>query len=96
MLRALVLLAGGLGLAAGIALLACLADWRPGAWMATTSALLLVGTFAERTVYKPVLRAAPGPDWRATEERFLDPGTGQPVRVYVKPATGRRAYVLDG
>jgi hypothetical protein len=35
----------------------------------------------------------PEPRFRPTEEQFLDPTTGVPLRVWVDPATGDRRYV---
>lgn len=39
------------------------------------------------------LNEAPGPDWVETEERFLDPGTGETLAVWFHPKSGERAYV---
>jgi hypothetical protein len=39
------------------------------------------------------LDAPPGPDFRFTGERFLDPPTGEMVEVWYCPRTGERAYV---
>ena len=36
----------------------------------------------------------PGPDWRATSERFRDPRSGQVMRVWEDPA-GQRHYVPE-
>ena len=58
-------------------------------------ALLLLGTLGEQLIYKPVERGRPGPGWVATEERFLDDATGKPIRVWVEPKSGERAYVND-
>jgi hypothetical protein len=58
--------------------------------------LLVLGVVFERVVYKPVDRAPSGPDWRATEERFVDPTTGATLTVFVKPSTGERRYVDEG
>jgi hypothetical protein len=58
--------------------------------------LLVLGVVFERIVYKPVDRAPPGPDWRATEERFVDPASGATLTVFIKPSTGERRYVDDG
>jgi hypothetical protein len=55
--------------------------------------LLVLGVGFERIVYKPVDRAPLGPEWRATEERFVDPTTGATLIVFEKPATGERRYV---
>ena len=59
-------------------------------------ALLVLGVAFERVVYKPVDRAPTGTEWRATDERFVDPTTGATLTVFVKPATGERRYVDDG
>ncbi len=37
----------------------------------------------------------PDPRFRPTEERFIDPTTRQPVRVWMDPATGERRYRRD-
>ncbi len=37
----------------------------------------------------------PGPRFRPTEERFVDPTTGVPMRVWLETATGERRYVAD-
>lgn len=39
--------------------------------------------------------SAPGPPFRPTEERFVDPTTGRRMRVYVDPASGERRYHAD-
>ena len=39
------------------------------------------------------LEAPPGPDWRFTGERFLDPPSGEMLEVWYSPRTGERAYV---
>lgn len=36
--------------------------------------------------------AAPDGDWQQTEERFIDPESGQPVQVFYNPRTGERRY----
>jgi hypothetical protein len=41
-------------------------------------------------------QAPPEPRFRPTDERFLDPTTRVPMRVYVDPATGERRYVPEG
>jgi hypothetical protein len=55
-------------------------------------ALILIGTVFERRYKKP-LAAPPGPDWQATPEKFIDPGTAEPLVVYFQPSTGKRVYV---
>jgi hypothetical protein len=103
----LLLLLGGIGMAAitgpGGSLMAALTLFIPGA-------VLIVAVLLERTRYRS-LRAersgdlhGPGggepgrPDgrFRPTEERFLDPTTGVPLRVWVDPETGERRYVPEG
>jgi hypothetical protein len=37
----------------------------------------------------------PGPRFRPTEERFVDPTTGVPMRVWTDAATGERRYVAE-
>jgi hypothetical protein len=39
--------------------------------------------------------AAPGPPFHPTDERFVDPTSGQTMRVYVNSATGERRYHAD-
>jgi hypothetical protein len=44
--------------------------------------------------YKRVpLDAPPGPDWVLTEERFVDPSSGETLDVWFHPSSGERAYV---
>jgi hypothetical protein len=38
---------------------------------------------------------APGPRFRPTDERFVDPTTGVPMRVWLDAATGERRYVAE-
>jgi hypothetical protein len=57
------------------------------------AAVALVLLVIERANYKPLLEAPPGPTWRASEERFVDPETGRMVTVWQEPGSGRRAYV---
>src|SRR6202046_4943111 len=57
-------------------------------------ALLLIWFFFRKGGYKRrPLDAPPGPDWRFTGERFLDPPSGEMVEVWSCPRTGERAYV---
>ena len=55
--------------------------------------VLLFGLLVERWRYKPVTTRRPGPDWVSTNERFIDPETGETVTVFYQPATGERRYV---
>jgi hypothetical protein len=56
--------------------------------------LLLVGVLFERWRYKPV-ETAVGPRFKPTGERFVDPTSKIPVRVYADARTGERRYVED-
>src|SRR3984957_12515334 len=57
-------------------------------------ALLLIWFVFRKGGYKRrPLDAPPGPDWRFTGERFLDPPSGETVEVWSCPRTGERAYV---
>ena len=60
------------------------------------AALTLILLVVERAGYKRLLDAPPGPSWRASEERFVDPETGRLVTVWQEPGSGRRAYVASG
>ncbi len=103
----LLLLLGGIAVAAvtgpGGSLMAALVLFVPGAILITVMLL-------ERTRYRS-LRAersgdphgpgggeptAPEPRFRPTDERFVDPTTAVPMRVWVDPATGERRYVPEG
>ena len=37
--------------------------------------------------------APPGPDWVPTDERFVDPTSGETLAVWFHPKSGERAYV---
>ncbi len=37
----------------------------------------------------------PEPRFRPTDERFVDPTTGVPMRVFIDPRTGERRYVAE-
>ena len=39
------------------------------------------------------LDAPPGPGWQRTDERFVDPSSGEPLEVWFQPDSGERAYV---
>jgi hypothetical protein len=55
--------------------------------------ICLIGIIFERVYYKKLERKPAGNDWVLTTERFIDPGSGQLVDVYILPATGERKYV---
>ena len=39
------------------------------------------------------LDAPPGPGWKLTGERFVDPSSGETLEVWQDPKNGERAYV---
>jgi UPF0716 family protein affecting phage T7 exclusion len=72
-------------------------------------AILVAGVLLERTRYRSLQAELSGdshgpgggetgqPDgrFRPTEERFVDPTTGLPMRVWVDPATGDQRYLAE-
>jgi hypothetical protein len=72
-------------------------------------AIMIAGVALERTRYRSLHAEAtgdghgpgggetgpPGPRFRPTEERFVDPTTGVPMRVWLDAGTGERRYVAD-
>jgi len=64
-------------------------------WLAVIGTVFVGGILIERGRYKPATRDRPGPDWVATDERFIDPQTGEEVTVYYQPASGERRYVAS-
>jgi hypothetical protein len=57
-------------------------------------AVVLIWFFFRSGGYKrDALDAPPGPDWKPTGERFLDPRSGAMLEVWWLPRTGERAYV---
>ena len=93
MLRAILLAIGGLLL--GVALVTVLAGWplRLILAPALVGIVLTGGILLERGRYKPATPHRPGPDWVATEERFIDPASGENITVFYRPTTGERRYV---
>jgi hypothetical protein len=78
---------------AGAALLALLGCGPAATGLAVWALVLIVGLLIERWRYQPLAERSPGPDWTATDERFVDPETGKLVTVYYHPASGERRYV---
>jgi hypothetical protein len=82
----------------GCALLAlafCLvgAASEPGLWpMAIPLTILVAALLFERNRYQERLAVPPRDRLQSTDERFIDPESGRPVRVWLDPA-GRRFYL---
>jgi hypothetical protein len=53
--------------------------------------IVVAALLFERGRYKPPI--TPGGLWQETEERFVDPSTGQLMKVRYNPQTGARDYV---
>jgi hypothetical protein len=63
-------------------------------WAGAIALTVLVWALFRRGGYKrQPLDAPPGPDWVKTEERFVDPSSGETLDVWFQPASGERAYV---
>jgi hypothetical protein len=82
-------------LVASSALLAYAGARGPAAVTGGWAALLLIGLVVERWRYKRLSPTRPGPEWRKTDERFVDPETGKLVTVYFHPASGERRYITS-
>ena len=60
-------------------------------YLFANGAIVLAAVLFERGRYRPP--AAPGGSWQETGERFVDPSTGQLMKVRYNPQTGERNYV---
>ena len=100
-LAALLMLGGLVGLIAGA--------WADGLWAAVTGGVILIAVVLERARYRSEAAegsggpAGPGggeatmpsAPFRPTDELFVDPTSGQRLRVYLNPATGERRYYAE-
>jgi hypothetical protein len=63
-------------------------------WGAVIALAVLVWFVFRSDGYKrQPLDAPPGPDWEPTNERFVDPSSGETLDVWFHPPSGERAYV---
>lgn len=63
-------------------------------WLGIIVLIALVWLLFRKGGYKRVaLDAPPGPQWVQTEERFVDPSSGETLDVWFDPSNGERAYV---
>ena len=95
MLRSFVLAVGIVLLVIG---LAALISAKPSVAIACLvwGGLIVIGILFERRIYKRIANTPPtGPGWTRTDERFVDEKSGKTITVYVKAATGERAYVFE-
>jgi hypothetical protein len=93
MLRAVLLAVGGAALALALAAAICHAPFPLVMWLTVIGIALVGGILFERGRYKPAVSGHPGPGWIATDERFVDPQSGETVTVYYQPSTGERRYI---
>ena len=92
MLRNIVLALGLAWLAVGLWLaLVDAAGWP----MIIFPAIIVAGIVFERVNYRGNASDTTDPNWRPTNERFLDDVTGRPVTVWFNAATGERRYIDD-
>jgi hypothetical protein len=89
----MLVLALGLLCAAGALALAALRLYPAAAILGLWTVIFLAGLAIERWRYQRLAAAPPGPGWYPTNERFVDPETGELVTVYFHPPTGERRYV---
>lgn len=63
-------------------------------WLGILALMVLAWLLFRTGGYKRrPLDAPPGPDWQKTEERFIDPSSGETLDVWFHPMSGERAYV---
>lgn len=74
-----------------IGLGARLAGHRDAAPLAIWGCMIAAAVMVERWRYRSRNGAEAG-DWQKTEERFVDPESGQAMQVFYNPSTGERRY----
>lgn len=91
MLRKAILAYGVLAIAGAIAL--ALAGVMAGLvfYLFVNGAIVVAAVLFERGRYRPTI--TPSGPWQETDERFVDPTTGQLMKVRYNPQTGARDYV---
>jgi hypothetical protein len=84
---------GGLLLAIGLLLLAGggIFAWS-GIQLVVLGAVAVVIAFFERLRYRPASDRTDHGGMRPTDERFIDPSSGERTRVWIDPQTGERSY----
>ena len=90
-----ILLVVGLVLLAISAGLYSVGEKIPALYVFIQGAVLTIAMLWEPWRYRRAILDAPPPGFAPTTERFEDPGSGRSVTVYIKAATGERAYVAD-
>jgi hypothetical protein len=92
MLRTIVITAAAILTCVGIGLIVSGVEV-PGWQALALGAIVLFGMLAERWRYRRIEAPPPKGDWQRTDERFIDPSTGDAVEVMFDPRTGERRYV---
>jgi hypothetical protein len=93
MLRKVLLAIGGILLAAALVVVVARGPGVAAGHLAFWGFVLLAALVFERGRYKPAAPGHPGPDWIATDERFVDPESGKEVTVFYHPSSGERRYI---
>jgi hypothetical protein len=93
MLRKALLAIGAALLTAAVFVLLVCGPGAISAYLGFWGIVLLAALMFERGRYKPASPDHPGPDWIATDERFVDPESGEEVTVFYHPQSGERRYV---
>lgn len=93
MLRAFVFAVAVLLAAAGLYAIGTCGLTGPGLQLFGAGLIVGGSLLIERWRYRRLGRGRPGPNWRETGERFVDPETGKRITVYHDPVTGERRYV---
>jgi hypothetical protein len=101
LLGGLLMIGGLIGLMTGA--------WVDGLWAAVSGAVVLVAVVVERPRYRSEAAergdrvlgpgggelSMPAAPFQPTDELFVDPTSGQRLRVYLNPATGERRYYAE-
>lgn len=91
MLKRLIIGYGVLAIAGAVVLAALKVGATIILYLFVNGAIVLGAILFERGRYRP--RVTPGGKWQETGERFVDPTTGQLMKVRYNPQTGARDYV---
>jgi hypothetical protein len=91
MLRKVILAYGVLALLGGIGLAVTGILTGLVVYLCVNGAIVIAALLFERGRYRPAI--IPGGNWQETGERFVDPSTGQLMKVRYNPQTGARDYV---
>lgn len=91
MLRTVVIAVSAILTCIGIGLIAC-GVHAPGWQALVLGVIVLIGILFERWRYRRIEEPSNG-HWQRTDEKFIDPSTGDTVEVMFDPSTGERRYV---